>query len=243
MSRFDYSTRSPYELWDYVHTYRTKYFEPSRPANAKELKAATEAALALRRDYPCLPEVPLPKHEAEPYIGWERDVLHAEYVSEQDFIRLEQWFLTAKTILDVEEQALLDAQIVETLNEQGHAGKTGGMAGDSGQRAKGSWEVPWNDEDEASKPTNKHKSERKARKKTPPQLLKETRERHAANALAKNPDMTARELADQLGCVASTVVRLKAWKNRGLLHRDPPRAQHEDVPPESELDRYAEDVE
>ena len=76
----------------------------------------------------------------------------------------------------------------------------------------------------AREDTGKTKATRpRARKKTPPQLLKETRERQAVKELARNPEITARELGTTLGCDASTVVRLKAWKNRGVLHRDPPR--------------------
>jgi len=70
-------------------------------------------------------------------------------------------------------------------------------------------------------PIAKGKPRRNGRKKTPPQVLKETRERQAAKELAKNPDITARALGKVLGCDAATVVRLQAWKKRGVLHRTP----------------------
>ncbi|MDI6450522.1 hypothetical protein [Anaerobaca lacustris] len=97
--------------------------------------------------------------------------------------------------------------------------------------------------DETNVVTKKHKPKRRARKKTPPQLLRETRERHAVKALTQDPEITSRELGKKLGCDASTIVRLKAWKSRGLLHRDSPRAQYEDVPPESDADPCAQDLE
>jgi hypothetical protein len=58
---------------------------------------------------------------------------------------------------------------------------------------------------------------KRGRRKIPPQLLKETRERQGAEILAKNPGMTCRELAKKLECDGSTVTRLKAWKNRGVV--------------------------
>ncbi|MBN2457319.1 MAG: hypothetical protein JXB29_12420 [Sedimentisphaerales bacterium] len=60
------------------------------------------------------------------------------------------------------------------------------------------------------------------RKKTPPQLLKETRERQTAKELAKEPNKTAEELGKLLGCHKSTVVRLKAWQKRGVLANPKP---------------------
>ncbi len=59
--------------------------------------------------------------------------------------------------------------------------------------------------------------QKKTRKKTPPQFLKETRERQAAKELANNPEITAEELGKILDCNKSTVVRLKAWQNKGVL--------------------------
>ena len=64
--------------------------------------------------------------------------------------------------------------------------------------------------------------QKKTRKKTPPQLLKETRERQAVKELAKNDKITAEELGKILGCNKSTVVRLRAWKNKGVLANPPP---------------------
>jgi hypothetical protein len=64
--------------------------------------------------------------------------------------------------------------------------------------------------------------QKKTRKKTPPQLLKETRERHAAQELTKNPNITAEKLGKKLECDKSTIVRLKAWQNRGILAYSPP---------------------
>jgi hypothetical protein len=80
----------------------------------------------------------------------------------------------------------------------------------------------------------------KRRRKTPPQLLRETRERQAAKELAKSPDITSRELGKILECDASTVVRLRVWKNRGVLHRDPPCAQIDDVARGDDSDTYFE---
>jgi hypothetical protein len=64
--------------------------------------------------------------------------------------------------------------------------------------------------------------QKKRRKKTPPQLLKETRERHAAQELTKNPNITAEKLGKMLECDKSTIVRLKAWQNRRTLAYSPP---------------------
>lgn len=62
----------------------------------------------------------------------------------------------------------------------------------------------------------------KGRKKTPPQLLKETRERQAILELTKNPNITAEKLGKILGCNKSTVTRLKAWQNKKVLDYDEP---------------------
>jgi len=62
----------------------------------------------------------------------------------------------------------------------------------------------------------------KSRKKTPPQLLKETRERQAALELTKNLNITAEKLGKILGCNKSTVTRLKAWQNKKVLDYDKP---------------------
>jgi len=68
----------------------------------------------------------------------------------------------------------------------------------------------------------KRRSVKKSRKKTPTQLLKESRERQAVQELAHNPDITSRELGKKLGCDASTVTRLKAWKNKHVLNYESP---------------------
>lgn len=81
---------------------------------------------------------------------------------------------------------------------------------------------------------------KKTRKKTPPQLLKESRERQAAQELAHNPDLTSRELGKILGCDASTVTRLKAWKNKPVLNYESPskgfikQSQQNDIRPDIE---------
>jgi hypothetical protein len=74
-----------------------------------------------------------------------------------------------------------------------------------------------------------HIRSRRSRKKTPPQLLKETRERQAAKELARDPDITAKRLGEILDCDKSTVVRLDAWKKKGVLHRAPPRTDIRDA--------------
>ncbi len=56
--------------------------------------------------------------------------------------------------------------------------------------------------------------DKKKRKKTPPQLLKETRERQAAKELAKNPNITAEKLGKILDCDKSTIVRLEALSEK-----------------------------
>ncbi|MBL7145829.1 MAG: hypothetical protein ISS76_16445 [Phycisphaerae bacterium] len=62
----------------------------------------------------------------------------------------------------------------------------------------------------------------KRRRKTPPEILKEVRERKAAKELAENPNVTCIELAKILECHKSTVVRLKAWINRKVLSSELP---------------------
>jgi len=62
----------------------------------------------------------------------------------------------------------------------------------------------------------------KKRRKTPPQLLKESRERQAVQELAKDSNITAKKLGEILGCDASTVVRLEAWKNKHALNSNLP---------------------
>ena len=61
----------------------------------------------------------------------------------------------------------------------------------------------------------------KIRRKTPPQILRESRERQAAKELSERK-ITAEKLGKILGCDKSTVVRLKAWKNRQVLNSNPP---------------------
>jgi hypothetical protein len=63
---------------------------------------------------------------------------------------------------------------------------------------------------------NKPKGEKKKRK-APLELLKEARERQAVKELAKNPNITCRELGKILDCHETTIIRLKAWKKRGVL--------------------------
>ena len=63
---------------------------------------------------------------------------------------------------------------------------------------------------------------RKGKQKTPPQLLKETRERHIVKELVKNPNATAERLGEILGCDKSTITRLKAWKHKRVLAHSPP---------------------
>jgi hypothetical protein len=58
---------------------------------------------------------------------------------------------------------------------------------------------------------------KKKRRKAPTGLLKEARERQAVKELVKNPNITCRELGKILGCHETTVIRLKAWKERGVL--------------------------
>jgi hypothetical protein len=60
------------------------------------------------------------------------------------------------------------------------------------------------------------------RKKTPLQFLKEARERQAAKELAKQPNITSRELGKILECNASTVTRLDAWQKKEILKGTPP---------------------
>ena len=61
-------------------------------------------------------------------------------------------------------------------------------------------------------------------KRAPMQCLKEARERHAAKEIAKEPNITCVKLAKILGCHRSTVVRLEAWKKRGVLaYPEPPK--------------------
>jgi len=62
----------------------------------------------------------------------------------------------------------------------------------------------------------------KRKRKAPLEHLKEARERHAACELAKDPNITCAELAEILECHKSTVVRLKAWKNRNILSSERP---------------------
>jgi len=65
---------------------------------------------------------------------------------------------------------------------------------------------------------DRHKTKRpRRREKTPPQLLHETRERNAARLLAQNAGLSCSQLAEKLECNKSTIVRLKAWKQRGVL--------------------------
>ncbi len=72
----------------------------------------------------------------------------------------------------------------------------------------------------------KSKSGRTQRKKTPVQLLRETRERHTTKILAdyhaKGERITSRELGKMLGCNATTVCRLKAWQKQGTLGSNTP---------------------
>lgn len=79
----------------------------------------------------------------------------------------------------------------------------------------------WYDEQTEQKPPEAsgkvEKIPQKKRRKAPPQILKESRERQAAQELAKNPNITAEELGKILDCDKSTIVRLKAWKNKDVL--------------------------
>lgn len=63
------------------------------------------------------------------------------------------------------------------------------------------------------------------RRKYPATFKKEANERIAAVLIAKKgPEVTCRELAELMECDPSTITRLDAWKNRGVLsHPEPPR--------------------
>jgi hypothetical protein len=80
-----YTSGDPEILHNNIHYFRTHIFanNPEIGCAPKELKEATEAALMIRRADPVLQPVPLAKDPNRP--------------TEQDFIRLEQWFLDAET--------------------------------------------------------------------------------------------------------------------------------------------------
>jgi len=77
-------------------------------------------------------------------------------------------------------------------------------------------------EQEPTKASSKVERRPRSRKKTPPQLLKESRERQAAQELAKDPNITSDRLGKILGCDKSTVVRLKAWQSKDALKGNAP---------------------
>ncbi|MFH1371793.1 MAG: hypothetical protein ABII09_10990 [Planctomycetota bacterium] len=82
-------------------------------------------------------------------------------------------------------------------------------------------------ESNGRKKERKPKSSNVQRSKTPPQILKETRERQAAKLLAESSEkgehLTAENLGKKLGCDKSTAVRLEAWKKQGMLGvKEPP---------------------
>jgi len=76
--------------------------------------------------------------------------------------------------------------------------------------------------EEPTKASSKVERRPRSRKKTPPQLLKESRERQAAQELAKDPNITSDRLGKILGCDKSTVVRLKAWQSKDALKGNAP---------------------
>jgi hypothetical protein len=91
MSRYIWNPKTLLEIHDDIGFYRVSCFECNSPQeNAKILRDATNRALGIRLDHPELPEVPLAKD--------------MDCVTEQDFIRLEQWLVTAKGIIDAQEQ-------------------------------------------------------------------------------------------------------------------------------------------
>jgi len=77
------------------------------------------------------------------------------------------------------------------------------------------WEIPPTNLNKVAKVVGKNHKARKM--KTPPQLLKETRERYIAEELLKIPQPTSIELAAKLDCNKSTICRSGAWKNRRVF--------------------------
>ena len=91
MSYHNYKLQGPYTCYDQIHHFR-KNFIPDLGCNGSELRAATDSALEMRLENPGLPEVPLAQN--------------AEWPSLQDFVRLEQWFISVyRPITDVTEEA------------------------------------------------------------------------------------------------------------------------------------------
>lgn len=132
-------------------------------------------------------------------------------------------------------------------SEEGMLPQTGATKGQLGEEEptaqRQSGETPGPGPTTEGKPKRGPRTPQKGRKKTPPQLLKETRERQAAQELATNPDITARELAKVLACDAATVVRLQAWRKKGVIHRDPPHTEIENTPLEEDSDSRSPDAE
>lgn len=77
----DFNSDDPQILYDGVNYYRTILFLPELGLNISQWKAVQNAALRIRADYPDLPNVP--------------EAVNLSFLTEQDFIKLEQWFLTA----------------------------------------------------------------------------------------------------------------------------------------------------
>jgi hypothetical protein len=70
--------------------------------------------------------------------------------------------------------------------------------------------------------------QRTQKRKYPATFKKEANERAAAKLLAEDPNITSRNLGKKMDCDASTIVRLEAWKKRGVLdYPKVPRRQTE----------------
>jgi hypothetical protein len=122
---------------------------------------------------------------------------------------------------DVEDE--LQRVVIELMHE--HKAAQGKVAENPSEtkRAEGRTETSGSDAGGQASVKRKQidsKQYRKSQRKSPPQLLKEARERQTAQEISQNPHITSPELGNILGCNKSTIVRLKAWKNRGCLDRE-----------------------
>ncbi len=110
MVRFIYNPKTAFELFNELQTYRVMCLEHNSAQNGELLKDYTQRALGIREDYPELPEVPVPHNP--------------QGISEQDYIHLEQWFLTAMKVIrpapkqaDVSGCARTPAQLYEEMKQ------------------------------------------------------------------------------------------------------------------------------
>jgi hypothetical protein len=78
----NYHSNDPQSLYDDIHYFRKYMYTPGIGIAPRELKQATDAALRIKSYRPELKDVPLAEN---PY-----------WPTEQDFIRLEQWFINAQ---------------------------------------------------------------------------------------------------------------------------------------------------